>query len=164
MDRNVSTAVKNGLFGTTWKSDINNLTSLKDKLVRVKQIEIFLPYAAYQEYQNSNLEFIFIDEENHKIFDRRGKRNSNYPHYISYMVLFLRDDFNKQTLGIELSADVEVIPQKVTRKKWYYYEWNKHKLTIRRILGTYDTNKIEKMIHELMNEFNRFYLMYCNTK
>jgi len=157
MDRNVSTAVKNNLFGTTWKSDIAELKILKEKLLLVKDIELYLPYAAYKQNENSQLEFMHIDKRQHNKFRK------NKPYYISYMVLFLRDEFNKQTLGLELKSKAEVIPQLYTRKHWYYYEWNKHELTIRRILGTFDGNKIEKMVNELMNEYKRFYLMYCNT-
>jgi len=123
----------------------------------VKNIELYLPYAAHRTYQGSQLQFTHIDK---KQLDNIIKYE---PYFISYMVLFLRDNFNKQTIGIELKADAQVMPQLYTRKRWYYYEWNKHELLIRRILGTYDANKIEKMIKDLMNEFKRFYYMYCNT-
>lgn len=80
-----------------------------------------------------------------------------------YMTLFLREGFNKQTFGLELTANVEVEPQLVTRKQEYYYIWDKQQLTIRRILGTIDPDKIEKMAQDLLNEFKRFYFMYCKT-
>jgi len=158
MDRNVSTPVKNNLFGTTWKSDITNLIDFKEKFLRVKNIELYLPYVAYRSYPDSKLDFMYIDEKSHKNLIKHTK-----PHSIFYMTLFLREGYNKQTFGIELKAGAVVIPQRYTRKKWYYYEWNKHELTIRRILGTYDVNKIERMIEELMQEYKRFYYMYCNT-
>jgi len=101
---------------------------------------------------------MYIDEKYHENLTKYIK-----PHSIFYMTLFLREGYNKQTLGIELKAEAVVIPQRYTRKRWYYYEWNKHELTIKRILGTYDVNKIEKMIEELMQEYKRFYYMYCNT-
>lgn len=123
----------------------------------IKGVELYLPYAAYRTYTDSQLQFTFIDKKQH---DNILKYK---PYSISYVVLFLRDGFNKQTLGIELKANAEVIPQLYTRKSGYYYEWNKHELMIRRILGTYDANKIERMVKELMNEYKRFYLLYCNT-
>lgn len=158
MDRNVSTAVKNNLFGSAWKSDIKTLKNFKNKFLRVKNIELFLPYAIYKQNEKDQYDFIYIDKEKHENLTRFK------PHSIFYVTLFLREGYNKQTLGIELTADAEVVPQLFNRKKWYYYEWDKNKLTIRRILGTYDENRIEDMIKELMQEFKRFYLIYCKTK
>lgn len=157
MDRSISTAVKNKLFGTTWKSDIANLVNFKDNFSRVKNIELYLPYATYKKNSDSNLEFIYVNKEN---YDNIIKSE---PYAVYYMILFLREGFNKQTLGIELTANAEVVPQYYNRKRWYYYEWNKHELTIRRILGTVDKGIIEKMVKELMEEYKRFYLMYCKT-
>lgn len=109
-------------------------------------------------YVDEEYDFIYIDKEQHDNLTRFK------PHSIFYVTLFLREGYNKQTLGIELTADAEVVPQLFNRKKWYYYEWDKNKLTIRRILGTYDERRIEDMVKELMQEYKRFYLMYCKTK
>jgi hypothetical protein len=106
-------------------------------------------------YEESNLEFKHINK------DMQEKLKVQQPKDIFYATMFLRDGFNKQTFGIELTTDAEVIPQLHNRKKWYYYSWNKNELTIRRILGTYNINKIEKMIQELLEEYKRFYMMYC---
>jgi len=63
--------------------------------------------------------------------------------------LFLKERFNKQTLGVELTTDTEVIPQLYTRKSGVYYEWGKNTLTIRQALGTYKTSKIENIVKTL---------------
>ncbi len=114
-----------------------------------------MPYAAYKQDRTSGLEFVYVNKNNHK-------RLTNL-HDIFYVILFLREGFNKQTFGIELTAEAEVIPQLYTRKHGYYYEWGKNSLTIRKVLGTFSQNKIEKMVKELMEEYKRFYLMYCKT-
>lgn len=158
MDRIISTATKSNIFGSAWKSEIDILKKIKEKSPAVKNIEVYLPYAAYRkENSKSGLEFLYIDKEN---YDNIIKTN---PYKIFYANLFLREGFNKQIFGIELTADAVVVPQLYKRNYGYYYEWNKHKLTIRRILGTYAHKKIEKMIQELMNEYKRFYWMYCKT-
>jgi hypothetical protein len=158
MDRSISTPVKNNLFGTTWKSDINKLIEFKDKFSRVKNIELYLPYAAIRDDKKSNLEFSYIDEKKYKNFKRLE------PEEMWFMNLFLREGHNKQTFGIELTTNAEVIPQLYNRKRWYYYSWDKKQLTIRRMLGTYNINKIERMIQELLEEYKRFYMMYCKLK
>lgn len=157
MDRSISTATKNKLFGSAWKSDIKVLNDLKKNYPGIKNIEIYLPYVAYKQNMTSMLEFTYVDEDNHE-----NLINSNL-YSVFYALLFLREGFGKQTFGIELTTEAEVIPQLYSRKHEYYYEWNKNKLTIRRMLGTFSQNKIEKMIKGLMNEYKRFYLMYCKT-
>jgi hypothetical protein len=158
MDRTISTAAKNNLFGSTWKSDIDVLKDIKEKSSAVKNIEIYLPYAAYREKNSkSGFKFIHIDKEK---YDNIIKNNL---HKVFYANLFLREGFNKQIFGIELTADAVVVPQLYKRNYGYYYEWNKHELTIRRILGTYDHKKIKNMVEELMSEYKRFYWMYCET-
>lgn len=155
MDRAISAATKSGIFGATWKSDVEFLKNVKNECAAIKNIEIFLPYVACrQNNSKSNLDFSYIEKQE-MITD---------PHEIYYATLFLREENRKQSFGIELVANVEVIPQFYSRKHIYYYEWNKQKLLIRRMLGTYVHNKIEKMIKELMGEYKRFYLMYCKTK
>lgn len=157
MDRSISASVKGDIFGTTWKSEINNLIEFKKKFNKVKNIELYLPFITYQHYLGK-YEFMYLDtkEKQHNLF-----RFAVYNMF--YMTLFLREGFNKQTFGLELTANVEVEPQLVTRKQEYYYIWDKQQLTIRRILGTIDPDKIEKMAQDLLNEFKRFYFMYCKT-
>ena len=121
-------------------------------------MEFYLPYAAYKRNEDSEIyDFAHIDKDLHNVF------KTYVPHKIYYVILFLREGYNKQTFGIELTAETKVIPQLYDRKREYYYEWNSHKLTIKRILGTYNENKIDTMIKELMNEYKRFYLMYCKN-
>jgi hypothetical protein len=121
-------------------------------------MEFYLPYAAYKSYSSSDtLDFTHIDKDLHDVFKQHS------PHEIYYVVLFLREGYNKQTLGIELTTDVKLIPQLYNRKQEYYYERNSRKLTIRRILGTFNEKKIDTMVKELIKEYKRFYLMYCKN-
>jgi hypothetical protein len=156
MDRSISTPIKDRLFGTTWKSEVSEIINYKNNFTSIKNIEICLPFVVYKRRYATKLEFLYIKEKKEHTLLFRSP-----PSEIFYMSLFLREGHNKKTFGLELKADVNVIPQLITRKHWYYYEWDRKQLTIKRILGTNDSDKIEKMAIELLDEFKRFYYMYC---
>lgn len=116
-------------------------------------MEILLPYVIYvNDTVNFNYKFgnIITDK-----IDYEKCIN------IYYMKLIISDDFNKRNYRLSLSAEAEVIPQLFTRNFKYYYVWNKNHLKIEICLNDLNINKIEQYSVELLNEFKRFYFMYC---
>lgn len=114
---------------------------------------------AFTSEQSNVLEFNYLDNED--IYTSFLSKN---PINKFYMSLFIKDDFNKHNFGLDITTTTEVIPQLCNKKHSYYYVWNNKQLSIKRFLSTYDPNIIEELAKDLLNEYKRFYFMYCKTK